>query len=88
MRLFWTVVSAIISLAILVQVHWGSWLVSYPEAHAITLAVVILIGLYKGPRLMDLPALTWLREPPRAKRDRKSDRKRSSPQSSQSGDSV
>ena len=87
-RLFWTIVSAIMSLAILLQVQWGSWLVSYPEAHAITLAVVIMIGLYKGPRLMDVAALSWLREPPRTSRNRKTDRKSGRRQSSQSGDTV
>lgn len=87
-RLFWTIVSAMISLAIVVQAHWGNWLVAYPEAHAVTLAVIIMIGLYKGPRLMDLHALAWLREPARTKRDRKTDRKSRKRQSPQSGDTV
>jgi hypothetical protein len=83
-RLFWTAVSALASLVILLQSHWGAWLVSYPEVHAITLAVIILVGLYDGPKLKDLPALHWLREPTRSRRDRKSDER----QSPQSGDSV
>lgn len=83
-RLLWTIVSALASLVILLQTHWGVWLVSYPEVHAITLAVIILVGLYNGPKLNDLPGLHWLREPPRNKRDRKSDKRQSSPQSGES----
>ncbi len=83
-RLFWTLVSAAISIAILVQTHWGAWLVTYPEIHAITLATVILIGLYKGPKLRDLAALGWLHEPVERKR-----RLAKTPvQSRQSDDSV
>lgn len=66
-RLLWTVVSAFISLLVLFQTEWGLWLVSYPELHAITLAVIILIGLYKGPKLSSVYALSWLHEPEPAK---------------------
>ena len=61
-RLFWTVVAAIISLFVLLQADWSIWLVSYPEIHAITLAVIIIIGLYQGPKLSSLPVLSWLHE--------------------------
>ena len=83
-RLFWTIVSAAVSLVILIQSHWGIWLVSYPEVHAITIAAIVLVGLYNGPKLMNLPGFAWLQEPPRNKRSRKSDKR----QSSQSGESV
>ena len=72
-RLFWTLMAAAVSLYVLLQAHWGSLLVSYPEVHAITLAIIIMIGLYPGPKLSDLPAFAWLREPSRALRDRKTD---------------
>lgn len=62
-RLYWTIVSAFISLLILWQTDWGLWLVAYPEMHAITLASIIMIGLYQGPKLRDLPILHWLHEP-------------------------
>jgi hypothetical protein len=62
-RLLWTVVSAFGSLLVLLQTDWGIWLVAYPELHAITLAVIILIGLYKGPKLSSVAALRWLHEP-------------------------
>lgn len=83
-RLFWTVVAAIVSLYVLLQAHWGTLLISYPEVHAITLAVIIMIGLYRGPKLSDLPAFGWLREPTREVRDRQTD----ASQSEQSGDNL
>jgi len=83
-RLFWTVIAAMISLFVLLQTHWGSWLVSYPEMHAITLAVVIMVGLYHGPKLSNVPSFYWLREPSRNLRDRTSDKD----QSEQTGDNL
>lgn len=83
-RLFWTVIAAMLSLFVLLQTHWGTWLVSYPEMHAITLAVVIMIGLYQGPKLKDLPSFAWLKEPSRTLRGRKTDKR----QPGQSGDST
>ena len=82
-RLFWTVVTAVVAMLVLLQAHWGTWFVSYPETHAITLALIIMIGLYHGPRLKDLAAFRWLREPARQLRDRKTD----TDQAGQSGDS-
>jgi hypothetical protein len=72
-RLFWTVMTVVVSMLVLLQAHWGNWLVSYPETHAITLALIIMIGLYNGPRLKDFAAFRWLREPARQLRDRKTD---------------
>lgn len=62
-RLFWTLVSAFFSLVVLWQVNWSIWLVSYPEIHLLTLACIILIGLYRGPKVSDIPVFYWLREP-------------------------
>ncbi len=83
-RLAWTIIAAIVALLVLLQTHWGTWLVSYPEMHAITLAIVIMIGLYQGPKLKDLPSFNWLKEPARNVRDRKNDER----QPGQSGDSL
>ena len=83
-RLAWTVIAAIAALVVLLQDHWGSWLVTYPEVHAITLAIVIMIGLYNGPRLKHLTSFKWLQEPDRKLRDRKTDAR----QPGQSGDSM
>ena len=83
-RLAWTVIAAMISLSVLLQTHWGAWLVAYPEAHAITLAIVILTGLYHGPKLSDMSSLAWLKEPSRTLRARKTDKL----QPGQSGDNM
>jgi len=83
-RLLWTIMTSFIALLVLLQTHWGAWLVSYPEMHAATLAAIILIGLYDGPRLKDLPYFHWIREPARKIRNRLTD----GAQSGQSGDSM
>ncbi|MGB5279140.1 MAG: 7TM domain-containing protein [Gammaproteobacteria bacterium] len=72
-RLFWAVIAATVSIYIMLQAHWGTFLVTYPEVHAATLAAIILIGLYRGSKLSDTSALRWLREPTRKVRDRKTD---------------
>ena len=72
-RLFWTVATARVAMLVLLQAHWGTWLVSYPEAHAMTLAIIIMIGLYDGPRFKDFAAFRWLQEPAREMRNRKTD---------------
>ena len=83
-RLFWTVVCSFIALLVLLQADWSLWLVSYPELHAITLAIVIAIGMYQGPKLSQLPALSWLREPD-LRKTRKTDK---DAQSEQSGSNL
>ncbi len=83
-RLFWTVVAGFVSLLILLQADWSIWLVAYPEIHALTLAVIIIIGLYQGPKLSEVPALGWLHEPEL----RKTGRSDKAARSRQSGDSM
>lgn len=73
-RLFWTLIAAFFSLLVLWQTHWGLQLVSYPELHAITLACIILVGLYKGPRLKEVPVFHWLHEPKSVKRRQTDDK--------------
>mgnify|MGYP000678154819 CR=1 FL=1 len=74
-RLFWTVVAAIVSLFVLLQANWSIWLVSYPEIHAVTLALIIIIGLYQGPKLGTVPVLRWLHEPD-SRESRSTDKRR------------
>ena len=62
-RLFWTLIAAFFSLLVLWQLSWSAWLVSYPETHLFTLACIILIGVYRGPKVSELPVFYWLREP-------------------------
>lgn len=67
-RLGWTIVAAFASMAVLLQTWWGEWLLAYPEMHAVTAAAIMLLGRYRGRRLVDLGWLTWLREPAPAKK--------------------
>ena len=83
-RLLWTAVAAFVSLLVLLQANWSIWLVAYPEIHAVTLALIIIIGLYHGPKLSDMPVLNWLHEP-ELRRARRTD---SAGQSGQSGDGL
>ena len=83
-RLFWTAVAAVVSLFVLLQTHWGTWLVSYPEMHAVTLAAIIMFGLYRGKKLKDLPQFSWVKEPVRKMHSRKTDKL----QPGQSGDNL
>lgn len=81
-RLMWTAVAAVISFFVLLQSEWSIWLVAYPEIHLVTLAVIILVGLYQGKKLSELPVLSWLHEPA-PRKSRSTDRAN---QSGQSGD--
>lgn len=62
-RLVWTLVAAVLSLLILLQTHWGFWILAYPEIHAVTVAVIILLGSYKGKQLKSYKWLGWIKEP-------------------------
>jgi hypothetical protein len=66
-RLMWIVVAAIVSLAILLQSHWGQLLLAYAEAHAITVAIIILLGEYHGRQLSEFSNMRWMKEPSRKK---------------------
>ena len=72
-RLFWTAVSAFLSLLVLLQTGWSHWLVAYPELHALTLAAIILIGRCNCMNISKLAALSWLHEP-EFKKNRKTDK--------------
>ncbi len=73
LRLAWTFVVSSIVAFILQMELLGLWLLSYPEAHLITAAFVILISLYKGKKWMRIIGLNWMLEP--QKTDSKSSKK-------------
>jgi hypothetical protein len=62
-RLGWTIVAAVAALAVLLQDHWGEWLLTYPELHAVTIAAILLLSRYRGSCLADSRWFGWLREP-------------------------
>ncbi len=61
-RLFWTAVTAVGCFFILNLENLGEILVSYPELHLITIALVFALALYRGPTLLNYPVLRWLGE--------------------------
>jgi len=73
LRLAWTFVVSAIVAYILQMDLLGLWLLSYPEAHLITAALVIIISLYKGKKWLRIIGLNWMLEP--KKTDSKSSKK-------------
>ncbi len=63
LRLFWTITAALFSLFVLLQSDLGQVLVSYPELHALTLAIIILIGTGSTLNLTGIKLLNWMFEP-------------------------
>lgn len=70
-RLGWTIVVSAFVLTILQWDIFGLWLLSYPEAHLVTLALVILINRYKSKKWLQLAGLDWLLEPEKPKTGKK-----------------
>lgn len=66
-RLSWTSLAAALSLAVLMQAHWGELLLATPEVHFFTLAVIIMAGTWRGKTLATLRALAWMKEPSSSK---------------------
>jgi len=62
-RLYWTLVVSAIVVSILQMNTVGLWLLKYPEAHLVTVALVILISLYKGEKWMVIIGLGFMLEP-------------------------
>jgi len=62
-RLIWTVVIAILCLPVIQYESLGHILLRYPEVHLTTLAAFLLISIYRGKKLIELPLLRLLAEP-------------------------
>lgn len=59
-RLAWTAVVAVGCFFILTQEALGELLVHYPELHFTTVALIIVLSRYNGPKLSRYPGLQWL----------------------------
>jgi len=62
-RMVWTIVIALLCLPIIQFETLGHFILQYPEIHLITLALFLLITLYKGKHLIKLPIFKLLAEP-------------------------
>ena len=62
-RTAWTCLVAFLCF-LLFQLEWlGQLVLLRPELHLFTLALILLLALYKGPMMIERPAFKWLREP-------------------------
>ncbi len=71
-RLFWTILISIAVTPIFMQQDWGQWLLVYPETHAFTIAVTIMLSQYKGRKLFSMQYLNLLQEKKRENSTRES----------------
>lgn len=62
-RLVWTFIITMLCLPVMQFESLGHLLLSYPESHFFTLALFLLISIYKGKQLVNLPVIKWLAEP-------------------------
>lgn len=62
-RLLWTVGNAFLCFLVLLRLDWGDWIVAHPETHLVTVALVIAVYSYSGPKLSEQPWMRWLVEP-------------------------
>ena len=67
-RLIWTFLIAFICLPVIQSETLSQLLLQYPEIHFSTLALILMISLYKGKHLTNLPFLKLLDEPEIAKK--------------------
>jgi len=65
-RLGWTAVVGIMCYFVLRLEGVGYWILSYPEAHFITLAAILSLTLYTRKPLSKLKYFSWIAEPKRA----------------------
>jgi len=62
-RMAWTILIALLCLPIIQFETLGHFILRYPEIHLNTLALFLLISLYKGKHLIKLPIIKLLAEP-------------------------
>jgi len=62
-RMVWTIFIAFLCLPVIQFELLGHLILQYPEIHFLTLALFLLISLYKGKHLINLPLLKMLAEP-------------------------
>jgi len=62
-RMVWTIIIALLCLPVIQFETLGHLIIKYPEIHFSTLSVFLIISLYKGKHLINLPVLKILAEP-------------------------
>ena len=62
-RLLWTIIIMLLCLPVVQFEELGHLLLKYPEIHLMTLASFLVISIYKGKQLIDIPIIRLLAEP-------------------------
>lgn len=62
-RMGWTFIITLLCLPIIQFESLGHLILNYPESHLVTLALFLLISLYKGKQITQIPHLKFLSEP-------------------------
>jgi hypothetical protein len=65
-RLLWTIFIMLICLPVVQFETLGHLILKYPEIHFMTLALFLVISIYKGRQLINLPIIKLLAEPEKA----------------------
>jgi len=70
-RMVWTIIIAFLCLPIIQFETIGHLILQYPEVHFSTLALFLMLSMYKGKHLINLPLLKMLAEPKAIKKEKK-----------------
>lgn len=62
-RMGWTIIIALLCLPVIQFETLGHLILNFPEVHFVTLALFIMLSLYKGKRLINIPYLKVFAEP-------------------------
>jgi len=60
LRAVWTALVGVGCFLIIGNPRLARLVITFPEIHFLTLAMILLISVYKGPRLVDMPGFKWL----------------------------
>ena len=74
-RLFWTCLVAVVCYMVFIIEVLRQLLISYPEVHFFTLALILMCNSYHWKTITTLPAFEWMREPKSTKKTGSSETK-------------
>ncbi|KPJ95124.1 MAG: hypothetical protein AMJ55_04675 [Gammaproteobacteria bacterium SG8_15] len=80
-RLIWTTIVALICFWLFNQDWPKQLIILHPEIHLYTLALILLMSMYKGKKLADVPDFHWLGEPEHKPKGKKAASKKEPPTS-------
>jgi len=76
-RIVWTIFAAFICYEVFKLTWLRQLIITHPEIHLFTLALVLLMSLYNRSTLMDMPVIHWLKEPYHSRADKTRHKKQS-----------